>query len=1034
MMQRVEQPPEEAILQGTRQGHVAEPAIPVVMDGNGQSPDTSLWQSLLGRAGPAERAALLASVTPTGILYTQQLPSQSRPLPPQDLPSLVTDILAGRTDHLEPHVAPPADWVPFDPCLDEDQQEAIWNALHTPDLYLIQGLPGTGKTRVVTELVTQAAIKGLRVLLVAPAAAAIDGVLEQVAGREELLALRCLGTVENQQTLSPVIASLTLAGQTQRLLEQAQARAAQELERSAKDLSSAEEAAHVLARMDETARGWQKLEGRRLELTSQRQQQPAKVQDEAGRWAEPGAPADHWLKPLEEEHRRHQSALADLEARTKEAAHHCSAKHREWERWTVRVTRQARIVEAKQQRRWLSWTWWRALFQGRSLERLGEFQCRLQEADSAFLEAQTQSQEAQTQRNLEVQRNSTALEQIVAAELSRRLADLDRQLEEIDREQHNLQTQWQQGASALSFEEAASSAPSPEVLEPRRHDVLERTGQARRHAEFARQWSATVAGLAPALRDRLTRQASLVAGPLSACEHDPVLRDAAPDRRRFDLLIVEQADQVTEAEFRAVASRASSCVLVGQPASSPGESERVFFHRLWNALQCDLRKLPYGWTEEANRLVCQLLPLSVEDRKRLERESVVDQPEIELRILAPANGPPALAEVSFPAKQFPIQRAKAYVYQEMQELAFQPGAASLTWRQGSSQLILDLDTSPAAARSEISVPHEEGIREVVRPASATGNGAKPNQVRWTTVRLEFDLASGWDRRRAAKWLSEKSRLRDLARTATLRTCWRLHPELASVCCAVLEPGPLGARVHREPTQSPLSRESAVLQFNAVPGPGRTDGRSGKSTRSATKLDGRFEIDLSDPRQRQRLPLDLQMRLPPRGFVNLAEAEAIIQRLRQFQQGVESPEPGSQCRSATLAVLSWNQPQVLVLATLWEKSCPDQVAFSVTFATTAEFREREADVVLLSLCRHSEQPGVVYAEHASHWRHALMAARSHLLVFGDLGTLSRRSRNRDLGPSQGETAQEQAIAARLLKQIEEQERRPRPLLTPQEART
>src|SRR5262249_60787522 len=81
-------------------------------------------------------------------------------------------LLAGQIDDLEPV---PTDLVEvFDSALDETQREAVARALHTPDLCLIQGLPGTGKSRVVAELVTQAAARGERILLLAPTAVAVD--------------------------------------------------------------------------------------------------------------------------------------------------------------------------------------------------------------------------------------------------------------------------------------------------------------------------------------------------------------------------------------------------------------------------------------------------------------------------------------------------------------------------------------------------------------------------------------------------------------------------------------------------------------------------------------------------------------------------------------------------------------------------------------------------------------------------------------------------------------------------------------------
>src|SRR6516162_7681791 len=48
------------------------------------------------------------------------------------------------------------------------RQEALARAVATPDICLIQGFPGTGKSRVIAEMILQAAGRGERVLFLAP--------------------------------------------------------------------------------------------------------------------------------------------------------------------------------------------------------------------------------------------------------------------------------------------------------------------------------------------------------------------------------------------------------------------------------------------------------------------------------------------------------------------------------------------------------------------------------------------------------------------------------------------------------------------------------------------------------------------------------------------------------------------------------------------------------------------------------------------------------------------------------------------------
>jgi len=66
----------------------------------------------------------------------------------------------------------------FDPTLNEDQKRAVAMALETEDILLIHGPPGTGKTRVLTEIICQASKKGETVLVSAPSNAACDHLVE----------------------------------------------------------------------------------------------------------------------------------------------------------------------------------------------------------------------------------------------------------------------------------------------------------------------------------------------------------------------------------------------------------------------------------------------------------------------------------------------------------------------------------------------------------------------------------------------------------------------------------------------------------------------------------------------------------------------------------------------------------------------------------------------------------------------------------------------------------------------------------------
>lgn len=76
------------------------------------------------------------------------------------------------------------------------QHEAVAMGLACPDVCLIHGPPGTGKTTVICELVRQFVSAGSKVLLVAPTHVALDNVLERIGNEPGVFALR-IGTTEN---------------------------------------------------------------------------------------------------------------------------------------------------------------------------------------------------------------------------------------------------------------------------------------------------------------------------------------------------------------------------------------------------------------------------------------------------------------------------------------------------------------------------------------------------------------------------------------------------------------------------------------------------------------------------------------------------------------------------------------------------------------------------------------------------------------------------------------------------------------------
>src|SRR5262245_767855 len=106
--------------------------------------DAPLWEDLFLGATPALQDELLRLAAQQGLLYLHRLPTPE-PNGSSHRRQLLPNLLAGKVRDLPPCRAEP---VPaHDADLDAAQRQAVARALTTPDICLIQGWPGTGKSR-----------------------------------------------------------------------------------------------------------------------------------------------------------------------------------------------------------------------------------------------------------------------------------------------------------------------------------------------------------------------------------------------------------------------------------------------------------------------------------------------------------------------------------------------------------------------------------------------------------------------------------------------------------------------------------------------------------------------------------------------------------------------------------------------------------------------------------------------------------------------------------------------------------------------
>src|SRR5262245_16016246 len=186
------------------------------------------WEELYRALPPEAQDELFALAARQGLLLATQLPAIDPGLL-QQRRQLLAQLLSGKVQGLAPFSPAP---VPVrDEALDAAQREAVARAVQTPDVCLIQGLPGAGKSRVAAEIVRQAAARGERVLFVAATPAALDRVLEQLASDADVYALRCLHPGETRETLPPGVLPFTLEDRARAVCETA-VRAAQDARRA----------------------------------------------------------------------------------------------------------------------------------------------------------------------------------------------------------------------------------------------------------------------------------------------------------------------------------------------------------------------------------------------------------------------------------------------------------------------------------------------------------------------------------------------------------------------------------------------------------------------------------------------------------------------------------------------------------------------------------------------------------------------------------------------------------------------------------
>jgi hypothetical protein len=1016
------------------------------------------WDKFFQGVSASQREELVALARAQGILYSFQLPATVNGSHGEQVPEAFAQILAGQVDRLSPvHVEPVA---VQDDELDGAQREAVAKALQTPDICLIQGVAGTGKSRVITEIVGQIAARGQRVLLMAAVPAGIDRVLEGLARRENVCALRCLGTGETPDSIPAAVRPFTQAAQEQYLQTQAVERARQRVELSQQTHVRLQELAPLWPRIDELTQRIAVLEDRRKAL-EERRASLAQELDALTAAPSESSPYRSFADALAEHLRARDAALVRIDQEDVTLREQIKVATRALEAVAQDQGRLQPLVNASKTRRFWSGAWWRALLRlglGRDWADLEKRRVELC-SNRECLEAKIRllQQEGEQAQNAFQEKRAA----LVAGEVKRLQAELDEESSQVDLEIRPLMDAWRAAVGNLASEMALPSACSVEAVAAAQnswHRLVEQNAQ---RTVLARQWATYLAQSHQTISSRLPQYVNVLAATCGT----PVERqvgdsaaNGASGAGEFDYLVLDDADQVPETELLKVARRARRWILVGQPSASAGQESvsdplshatrfsaavpRLHppFPHLWGLLHRDPRSLPYCWSRASGRLCCRLRAVTGAQQQWIEKEVVADFPEIELRILNLPQCRPVLAEILFPAS-FALETAKQYIYTELQELAVQTDAPALRWTETSNRIVLSFSEQEDATLVPVTL--EPGMREFIHLLPANGDAGAEASL---TAKIEFDSEAGWNRARSADWVARYVGLRDPGRTARLDVLHRMKPEVGRFVASVL--GNARPRRQDQVHKESFSWVEPAVEFVAVPPLTNRDQPAKSRDRVETPAAATvhpwsrrggagIELDLADARQRDRITAELRNRLPREGIVNLVEAQAIVRALSTLAVQVSRDGHGPARHRhngacVEVAVMALYSAQAELIRGLVERApVLASAPLKIQIGVPAHFRHRETCIALLSLTRsHTHRP-VAFAEDPHMLALALTRARARIMIFADAGTLLRRIQWQ--GPlehlDQAGAAHEKQLLGHLVRYLDRQSSE-RPLPSPQ----
>ncbi|CAN5506465.1 hypothetical protein BH10PLA2_BH10PLA2_08400 [soil metagenome] len=965
----------------------AEEAHPAGARASAADASTASWNATFLGFSADDRARLLALSLPGGILFAQQLPDSKLNRKTDERPGgpfapFVTD----QAKTLKPTVLNNPSC--FDQDLDRWQKEAVAKALSTPDIFLLRGRPGSGKSRVVTEIIRQILQRGQRVLFLAKQAAAIDRALQSLPAESAGSAIRCLNPGEDPGQLEPAKKALLLdkrvadlTGQARRAAQSQLAEAVQEGQKLDQAIVTVPQLQAVRKEVDTLAQTRQLLESRRT-----------RIDEDLVARSRSSKPDSFGLR------------LQEIDEASSRQAEEAGRSQAEFERQATSTRSEQAKLEAELDalkplcQDWAAqrfWTpgWWKALVGAEQRHRAGELTDQIAQLSTRLLAEEGQIASTHVARQQAVERARAERDEVFSAERRRSEQQILAELAAVD-------TRYSELAILVNDLQAKVNGHAGKVggmpgdPEQALSVLRSQKDAAQIQVEKAERWLKLLDQHPRILRDALIEHCPIVAGTAAGWLADSSLTPKMGGQL-FDFLILEESDQFTEVECAGFARLARHWILVGSdyqmtsgssPVDSTGSApstitahSSLLFAQIWDALHSIPHKLPYAWIQEENQLVCRLRPVAPEQRTWIEIERLADHPQIVLHILALPRSRPVVAEVVFPAT-FGVEKAKQFILQELEELAIHAPTGTMRWHDGHADRLV-LQFAGHSCQHDRAIELISGVRELVHSCPLPAAGTK-GPIAWRTCCIEFDYKSGWQRAAAEDWIAQHLGLRDLGRTSQLDSIHRHSDGVSKFVHQLLDP-------HAREMDGDVDKAlSEAIEFVAVPA--QDDALRGERNAAPGRVrSAGLELDLTDLRSKDRLPMALRGGLPNQGFINLAEAQAIVRRLESMERNrIQRPD---RAPPISLFVIALYEAQAELIRKL-VKNSPTlaPVESRIEVGVSEDFAHREAGLVLLSLTRSHTHRATTFGSSTKDLLIALTRARDHLVIFGDYGALQRRS--------------------------------------------